>query len=462
MNPNAEEQQRRENEENNIAQKGKRRRTNDEIEDQTSDDDMHHLDVAALLPSEGSTTSLFSNESRETIVNKNNNDQGKNIAPREYRAPHRSVYQNDDDAERLKIIKLERQKDKEDRYSSHIEFLNDCYQSKIIPKGLRLEIEPSIGNNDTAFREKWYKTLEDCSLSLMKDAIEYCEKMENEASKSIATQSEELKTLLGSSEHKKLMDNMNDISAQRRHRLQSAKKKKFQHLRYHRTERPERQDPQPSTRHKDERNTARRNQAVTSDDDRARRRNTTSTSRRTRDTYEYSSEEESDRRSTRFRPARRETNYMDDHQSRNRPHGGEHSRGPSNSGRERPQETQRRDIPRIQVANTDAPREKQYRDILMSAHSRPGSKTNLYRGSNHNLSRKSSHATNRQTTDPKDEEIRRLERQLKEATASKNEARPPQPQPPNETPRDKKTEEVMKFIAQTMKALEAFKEQLSK
>ena len=166
MNPNAEEQQWREDEESNIAQAGKRRRTNDDNEDEITDDDLNHLDVAALLPSEGSTSSLFSSESRDTIVNKNSNDQGKNIAPREYRAPQRSVYLNDDDAERLKIVKLERQKDKEDRYSSHIEFLKECYQSKIIPKGLRLEIEPSIGNNDNAFCEKWYKTLEDCSLSL--------------------------------------------------------------------------------------------------------------------------------------------------------------------------------------------------------------------------------------------------------------------------------------------------------
>ena len=66
------------------------------------------IDVNALLPSDGSAASLFSNESRNTIIN--NTDRGKPKEPREYRVPTRSTYLNvnDGDAERLKIIKLER------------------------------------------------------------------------------------------------------------------------------------------------------------------------------------------------------------------------------------------------------------------------------------------------------------------------------------------------------------------
>ena len=443
---------------NNIAQASKRRRGNEVADDQLTDDDMNLLDVNALLPSDGSAASIFSNESRTTIVN--NPDQVAPMEPREYRAPARSTYLDDDDAERLKIIKLERLKDKEDRYSSHIQFLKECHEARIIPKGLRLEIEPSIGNNDHAFCEKWYKRLEDCSLALMKDAIEYCERIEDETSKTITTQSDELKAILGPTEHRKLTDHMSEISSQRRQRLQAAKRKKYQHLRYNRTERPERQEPQTNSRRKEERNAPRGNQAI-SDDDRPRRQQRGNTTRRARDTYDYSSDDDNDRRQTRFRPARRENTYTSDHRNQDRLYEGERNRDASGS-RVRTQETRRRDVPHIQVSDTDPPRGKQYRDILMSAHSRPGSRTNLQRSSNHNLSRKSSFANNRPANDAKDEEIRRLQHQLKEATSSKNGARLPPPPPPNETPRDKKTEEAMNFITQTMKALEAFKEQLSR
>ena len=94
---------------NNIAQASKRRRGNEVADDQLTDDDINLLDVNALLPSDGSAASIFSNESRTTIVN--NTDQGAPREPREYGAPPRSTYLDDDDAERLKIIKLERLKD---------------------------------------------------------------------------------------------------------------------------------------------------------------------------------------------------------------------------------------------------------------------------------------------------------------------------------------------------------------
>ena len=54
-------------------------------------------------------------------------------------------------AERYKeqqAMKLNRLKDKDARYQSHREFLSQCIESKLIPKGLKLELEPTIGNHD--------------------------------------------------------------------------------------------------------------------------------------------------------------------------------------------------------------------------------------------------------------------------------------------------------------------------
>ena len=61
---------------NNIAQASKRRRGNEVADDQLTDDDINLLDVNALLPSDGSAASIFSNESRTTIVNNTDADSG--------------------------------------------------------------------------------------------------------------------------------------------------------------------------------------------------------------------------------------------------------------------------------------------------------------------------------------------------------------------------------------------------
>ena len=56
-------------------------------------------------------------------------------------------------------IKLNRLKDKVTMYESHKDFLTRCIAEKLIPKGLKLELEPTIGNSDQEFVDKWYSKL---------------------------------------------------------------------------------------------------------------------------------------------------------------------------------------------------------------------------------------------------------------------------------------------------------------
>ena len=56
--------------------------------------------------------------------------------------------QTTEDVHKRQVIRLERLKDKSDCYSSHIWFLKECRNTKVIPKGLWIDIEPSNGNND--------------------------------------------------------------------------------------------------------------------------------------------------------------------------------------------------------------------------------------------------------------------------------------------------------------------------
>ena len=58
-------------------------------------------------------------------------------------------------------IKLNRLKDKNARYQSHREFLSQCIESKLIPKGLKLELERTIGNRDQEFLDMWYSNIQE-------------------------------------------------------------------------------------------------------------------------------------------------------------------------------------------------------------------------------------------------------------------------------------------------------------
>ena len=73
-------------------------------------------------------------------------------------------------------LKRNRLKDKVTRYESHKDFLARCIAEKPIPKGLKLEIEPTIGNFDQELVDECYSKLKVFSLILIKGITTYCEK----------------------------------------------------------------------------------------------------------------------------------------------------------------------------------------------------------------------------------------------------------------------------------------------
>ena len=66
-------------------------------------------------------------------------------------------------------LKLNRLKDKVTRYESHKDFSTRCFAEKLMLKGLKLELEPTIGNFDQEFVDKWCSKLKGFSFILMKD-----------------------------------------------------------------------------------------------------------------------------------------------------------------------------------------------------------------------------------------------------------------------------------------------------
>ena len=95
---------------------------------------------------------------------------------------------------RYLVSKLDRLHDKKERYQSHRLFLRKCLDNNIIPNGLRLELEPSIGNHDEDFLKNWYSKLEEYSKNFMKDVLAFCEKTSEETDTNITEVNTELQS----------------------------------------------------------------------------------------------------------------------------------------------------------------------------------------------------------------------------------------------------------------------------
>ena len=70
------------------------------------------------------------------------------------------------------VLKLNCLKFKFIGYESHKDFLCHCLADKLVPKGSRLELEPTTENCEQEFIDRWYAKLKSFSLTLIKD--NYC------------------------------------------------------------------------------------------------------------------------------------------------------------------------------------------------------------------------------------------------------------------------------------------------
>ena len=81
------------------------------------------------------------------------------------------------------------------------DFLNRCLAEKLEPKGLRVELEPTIGNYDQEFIDTWYAKLKSFSLTLMKDFVNYCDKTILQTKQNIRKTETDLKNVRAKEEY---------------------------------------------------------------------------------------------------------------------------------------------------------------------------------------------------------------------------------------------------------------------
>ena len=146
------------------------------------------------------------------------------------------MYRETDREKEHLTFKLDRLNDKRCRFESHEAFLNKCLTNNLIPNGLKVYIEPSIGNRDEEFLTQWHSRLDDFSKTLTADVVQYCEKEIKKTKDEIAEVSNKLKDLITVPE---LTDINKAISANEQSRvneLTQRKNRKFYRLKYHKND----------------------------------------------------------------------------------------------------------------------------------------------------------------------------------------------------------------------------------
>ena len=129
-------------------------------------------------------------------------------------------------------IKLNCLKDKNARYQSHREFLSQCIKSKLIPKGLKLELEPTIINHDQEFLDMWYSNLQEFSLTLMKGIVKFCDKTVSETATHINLTEKALKQNMEKEEFQKIKETISRNEEAKKRVLKQRKFKKFNYLKH--------------------------------------------------------------------------------------------------------------------------------------------------------------------------------------------------------------------------------------
>ena len=127
-------------------------------------------------------------------------------------------------------MKLTRWKDRRARYQSHREFLSQCIESKLIPKCLKLELAPTIGNHDQKFLDMWYSNLQEFSLILMKVIVKFCDKTMTKTATHIDSAEKTLKQNIEKEKFKKIKETISRNEEATKRVLKQRKFKKFNYL----------------------------------------------------------------------------------------------------------------------------------------------------------------------------------------------------------------------------------------
>ena len=110
--------------------------------------------------------------------------------------------------------------------------MSRCLENDVVPNGLQLQLEPTIGNFDDEFLNKWHTKLKEYSKDFMKDVIEFCERTQIETDNHINKVTKELKDNIGEQQFTPIEKQIAENNESRKRTLKQKKTKKFFALKY--------------------------------------------------------------------------------------------------------------------------------------------------------------------------------------------------------------------------------------
>ena len=129
-------------------------------------------------------------------------------------------------------LKLNRLREKQARYESHKEFLSRCISEKLVPTGLKLELEPTIGNHDQEFLDTWFSKLNEFSLTLMSQIVSFCDKTIEKTNIDIRSTESTLKAATEQEEFQRLEKVIRNNEESTKRLLRQKKFKKYNSLKH--------------------------------------------------------------------------------------------------------------------------------------------------------------------------------------------------------------------------------------
>ena len=109
---------------------------------------------------------------------------------------------------------------------------------KVIQNGLKIELEPTIGNHDQEFLDEWYQILDQTSFTLMNKIVKFCEKTVVNVTTDIKAVELSLKKNMEKEEFKKTEDAINQNDEANKRMLKQRKFKKFNYLKHNIVRKP--------------------------------------------------------------------------------------------------------------------------------------------------------------------------------------------------------------------------------
>ena len=106
-------------------------------------------------------------------------------------------------------FKLNRLRDKVGIYNSYTLFLEKCITENVIPNGLKLDLQPTIGNHDEEFLTRWYGKLQTFSKEFMKDIVNFCKTTISKLANEIKETKNELKQFLEKETYEEIKETIN-------------------------------------------------------------------------------------------------------------------------------------------------------------------------------------------------------------------------------------------------------------